>query len=60
MTKKDLTEFLQSYDDDTEILITDGMDCNCYRGKFKLQEWKTEDGKVTVDIGVGGCLENYD
>ena len=58
MTKQDILRFLAKYEDDTEILVTDGFEALCYCGDFALQEWKTEDGKITVDIGVGGCREN--
>lgn len=59
MKKKDIITFLEDYNDDTEIIITDGFNCRCYRGNFQLQEWKTEDGNLAIDIGVGGNSE-YD
>jgi hypothetical protein len=41
---------------DVEVLITDGFDC---RGDFLVQEWHDFEGtgQMTVDIGIGGCLE---
>ena len=44
---------------DVEVLITDGFDCRGYRGDFLVQEWHDFEGtgEMTVDIGIGGCLE---
>ena len=44
---------------DVEVLITDGFDCRGYRGDFLVQEWHDFEGTglMTVDIGIGGCLE---
>jgi hypothetical protein len=57
MKIKELIHFLKDFSEDTEVIITDGYNCNCYSGKFQLQEWKDYDGKIKVDIGVGGCLD---
>lgn len=42
---------------DVEVLITDGFQANCYRGDYEIIEWSDDDGKMCVDIGIGGCLE---
>lgn len=42
---------------DVEVLITDGFECNCYRGDYEIIEWQEDDGSMTVDIGIGGCKE---
>ena len=50
-----LTEFQKRYGD-IEVLITDGYECQGYRGNFEIIRWE-EDGKNFVDIGIGGCRE---
>lgn len=42
---------------DVEVLITDGHNAACYRGDYEIIEWQEDDGSMTVDIGIGGCLE---
>jgi hypothetical protein len=57
--KQLITELQNLCDDigeDVEVLITDGFDARCYRGDFAVQSWQ-EDGKMFVDIGIGGCEE---
>lgn len=41
---------------DVEVLITDGYQCQGYRGSYDIQKW-TENGENFVDIGIGGCME---
>lgn len=42
---------------DVEVLITDGFNSRCYRGDYAVESWVDDDGKMTVDIGIGGCEE---
>lgn len=57
MTVKELISELSKYPENTEILITDGYMCNCYRGDYNVQQFVDLDGAVYVDIGIGGALE---
>lgn len=42
---------------DVEVLVTDGHQAQCYRGAYEIREWQEDNGVITVDIGIGGCLE---
>ena len=55
MLVKELIEELSKYNQDLEVLITDGYDCNFYRGEYTVTLFK--DDCEYVDIGVGGCRE---
>ena len=48
---------LQTQLGDVEVLVTDGHNAACYRGDYEIIEWQDDDGKMCVDIGIGGCLE---
>ena len=54
---KKLNELREELRDDTEVLITDGVECIGYRGDFHIQTWSEDDGTVAVDIGIGYCRE---
>jgi hypothetical protein len=54
---KKLNELREELRDDTEVLITDGVECIGYRGDFHIQTWTEDDGTVAVDIGIGYCRE---
>lgn len=58
MLVKDLIEELSKYNQDLEVLITDGYDCNFYRGEYTVTLFK--DDCEYVDIGVGGCREEFE
>lgn len=59
MNVKELITELQKYNPDTEVLITDGMQCYCYRGNYHIKPYF--DGNHNyVDIGIGSCLEDDD
>lgn len=42
---------------DCELLITDGWQCECYRGDFVVEPFVDCDGYKYIDIGIGGCRE---
>ena len=54
---KRLNELRKELRDDTEVLITDGVECIGYRGDFHIQTWTEDGGTVAVDIGIGYCRE---
>lgn len=54
---KKLNELRKELRDDTEVLITDCVECSGYRGDFHIQTWTEDDGTVAVDIGIGYCRE---
>lgn len=58
MLVKDLIRELSQYDPELEVLVTDGYDCNCYRGEYSVTLFK--DDCEYVDIGVGGCREELE
>lgn len=58
MLVKELIEELSKYNQDLEVLITDGYDCNFYRGEYAVTLFK--DDCEYVDIGVGGCREEFE
>ena len=58
MKVKELISKLLEFDADTEVLITDGMRCYCYRGDYHIKPYI--DDKLYVDIGIGNCLEDDD
>jgi hypothetical protein len=39
---------------DVEVLISDGLKFNFYRGNYNIKRHE-ESGEVFVDIGIGGC-----
>ena len=39
---------------DVEVLISDGLKFNFYRGNYNIKRHE-ESGEVFVDIGTGGC-----
>ena len=55
MNVKELITELQKFDPNTEVLITDGMRCYCYRGNYSIQPFVHD--KLYVDIGIGNCFE---
>jgi hypothetical protein len=44
---------------DVEVLVTDGYNAACYRGSYDIVKWIEDDGSVVVDIGIGGCMEEF-
>jgi hypothetical protein len=40
---------------DVEVLISDGLKFNFYRGNYNINKRHEESGEVFVDIGIGGC-----
>ena len=48
---------LQDEVGDVDVLITDGFQARCYRGKYDIAAWKEDSGEITIDIGIGGCEE---
>ena len=59
MNVKDLIAALQQFPDDLEVTITDGYAGSLYAGAFEIKLFDEGEGKLAVDIGVGG-LEVYD
>lgn len=55
MNVRDLVELLRKQDYNLEVTITDGYRCNSYSGPFSVSTFEDFDGKIVVDIGVGGC-----
>jgi len=58
MKVSEMIKILSDYPDSMEVLITDGFQGNCYRGEYSITEFEDVNGKVYVDIGIGGLLEN--
>lgn len=58
-----ITEMIERLSDlykelgDVEVLVSDGFNCEFYRGNYDICKWKEDDGTMAVDIGVGGCQE---
>lgn len=44
---------------DVEVLISDGLKFNFYRGNYNIKRHE-ETGEVFVDIGIGGCDDRED
>ena len=42
---------------DREVLITDGIIVNCYRGDYDIGIFEDVDGRSYIDIGIGNCIE---
>ena len=59
MNVKELIAALQQFPDDLEVTITDGYDGRLYAGAFEVKLFDEGEGKLVVDIGIGG-LEVYD
>lgn len=57
MNVGELKAALAAYPDDYEVLVTDGFQCQCYRGDFMVELFVDCDGYSFVDIGIGGCAE---
>lgn len=49
---------LRSAVGNAEVLITDGHESRCYRGDYLIGIWTDHNGITSVDIGIGGCLED--
>ena len=41
---------------DVEVLVTDGYQGIFYSGEYEIKAF-TDNGIVSVDIGIGGCLD---
>jgi hypothetical protein len=54
MIVSELIQKLQQLDPNKEVIITDGYECNCYRGDFTVVEFDDTYDSF-VDIGIGGC-----
>ena len=50
MRVKDMIKQLNKFDQEFDVVITDGYDCKCYSGDFLIVEFEG-----SVDIGIGGC-----
>lgn len=59
MTIEEMIKHLEVFPKDWEVLITDGFKCNYYKGYYKILPWEYDDGKMCIEIGIGGCGE-YD
>ncbi len=57
MRVSELKRILNEFDDDLEVLITDGFNARCYRGAFSVESFIDLDGYEFADIGIGGCEE---
>lgn len=55
MTVEELIKHLEVFPKDWEVLITDGFKCNFYKGEYEILPWEDDNGKMCVDIGIGGC-----
>lgn len=42
---------------DREVLITDGIIGNGYRGNYSIGIFEDVDGRSYIDIGIGLCME---
>lgn len=58
MKVKELISKLLEFDQDTEVLITDGIRCYCYRGDYYIRSYFGD--QLYVDIEIGNCLEDED
>lgn len=58
MTVGKMIKLLSQFPEETEILISDGVRANWYRGDYEVQEWLGPDGTKYCDIGIGMCLED--
>jgi hypothetical protein len=58
MINKKLIAKLQEFPEDMEVLITDGMMGNCYRGEYSVEKFVDVDEVAHIDIGIGYCLQN--
>lgn len=57
MTVEDMIKHLELFPKQWEVLITDGFKCNFYQGNYEILPWEDDDGKMCVDIGIGGLDE---
>lgn len=62
MKVSELIELLQrrSNNEDLEVKIVDGYRGVIYGGNFAIEQFEDLDGKITLDIGIGGCEETED
>jgi hypothetical protein len=58
MINKKLIEKLQEFPEDMEVLITDGMKVNCYRGEYSVEKFVDVDNVAYIDVGIGYCIQN--
>lgn len=60
MKVHELIELLQrrSNNQDLEVNIVDGYKAVVYSGNFAIEVFEDFNGKVTLDIGIGGCDEH--
>lgn len=56
MTVGELIKALKAFPEHLEVNIVDGYEARIYEGSWEIKGWEDFDGKVTVDIGVGGTL----
>ena len=49
-----MIEILQSFPQDSEVMISDGYNFEFYSGEYDIKLWEDEDGVQCVDIGIGG------
>jgi hypothetical protein len=42
-----------------EVLVTNGFECECYRGEYAVEIFEDVDGSRYVDIGIGGLNEKH-
>jgi len=53
MTVGKMIKLLSEFPEETEILISDGVRANWYRGNYEVCEWLGPDGTKYCDIGIG-------
>lgn len=56
-TVKNLIEQLQQFPEYYEVTITDGYECERYRGAYHVAVYEDENGEKSVDIGIGGLKQ---
>ena len=56
MTVGELIKALQAFPEHLAVNVVDGYQGILYNGDWEIKSWEDFDGKVTVDIGVGGTL----
>lgn len=57
MTVGEMIEQLKTFPPEWEVLVTDGIQAACYRGGYAIVPWQDDDGKMCVDIAIGGLNE---
>lgn len=58
MKVSELIQQLQQFPGDMEVSITDGYEHKVYGGDFTVNEFVDCDGRMVVDIGIGGMEVN--